>query len=428
MAKVLYQKTGDGELEKIMASMEDGDKAEIKRLFGEFTETDMGEAVDTIARLADKYPDNDDLKMLLAKEYFITSEFDIAEKLYRELAKKNPKDPEIHAEIGKTYTARGEYHKAIAEYEKAEKSDAFLPYYYGMYARTLDEVGNEKRARELYHKEIEHLITAGDMYDEVFLDGCYQQIIELDVRIGSAELKADVEAYKDFLQKMSSTDQIRDHLSDLIVGLSQMLGNKWIRNIFMDFVKHVDEKGYLKEYPNCITISSAYTSYESWLYNEDPEIGKVVYTFLKSSAIVDIENDPEYEEMEEDLPEKITFVTYKWIICHEYETLKNQLLRVKELYPHTYRRFGDLIEQIESRDRSELLAELEKECVEVGEVNNPEKLHGELEAFVKIQMKDTQRTTIVTNGAGPYRNKNKILPNDPCPCGSGKKYKKCCGR
>ena len=24
--------------------------------------------------------------------------------------------------------------------------------------------------------------------------------------------------------------------------------------------------------------------------------------------------------------------------------------------------------------------------------------------------------------------KKKIYPNDPCPCGSGKKYKKCCGR
>ncbi|MDR2190782.1 MAG: SEC-C domain-containing protein [Candidatus Peribacteria bacterium] len=22
----------------------------------------------------------------------------------------------------------------------------------------------------------------------------------------------------------------------------------------------------------------------------------------------------------------------------------------------------------------------------------------------------------------------KIRPNDPCPCGSGKKYKKCCGK
>ncbi|MEE3395221.1 MAG: SEC-C metal-binding domain-containing protein, partial [Candidatus Onthomonas sp.] len=28
----------------------------------------------------------------------------------------------------------------------------------------------------------------------------------------------------------------------------------------------------------------------------------------------------------------------------------------------------------------------------------------------------------------PIRKAKKIGPNDPCPCGSGKKYKKCCGR
>ena len=26
------------------------------------------------------------------------------------------------------------------------------------------------------------------------------------------------------------------------------------------------------------------------------------------------------------------------------------------------------------------------------------------------------------------RQTQKIYPNDPCPCGSGKKYKQCCGR
>ena len=28
----------------------------------------------------------------------------------------------------------------------------------------------------------------------------------------------------------------------------------------------------------------------------------------------------------------------------------------------------------------------------------------------------------------PVRRENKVGRNDPCPCGSGKKYKKCCGR
>ena len=29
---------------------------------------------------------------------------------------------------------------------------------------------------------------------------------------------------------------------------------------------------------------------------------------------------------------------------------------------------------------------------------------------------------------GTVMSEKKIYPNDPCPCGSGKKYKKCCGR
>ena len=29
---------------------------------------------------------------------------------------------------------------------------------------------------------------------------------------------------------------------------------------------------------------------------------------------------------------------------------------------------------------------------------------------------------------GAVVKEKKVYPNDPCPCGSGKKYKKCCGR
>ena len=34
----------------------------------------------------------------------------------------------------------------------------------------------------------------------------------------------------------------------------------------------------------------------------------------------------------------------------------------------------------------------------------------------------------VINGGGTVIKGRKIGPNEPCPCGSGKKYKKCCGR
>ena len=39
----------------------------------------------------------------------------------------------------------------------------------------------------------------------------------------------------------------------------------------------------------------------------------------------------------------------------------------------------------------------------------------------KALYKEQKKSTTVVN-EGP-----KVFPNDPCPCGSGKKYKKCCG-
>ncbi|MDO4470357.1 MAG: Rho termination factor N-terminal domain-containing protein [Bacillota bacterium] len=43
---------------------------------------------------------------------------------------------------------------------------------------------------------------------------------------------------------------------------------------------------------------------------------------------------------------------------------------------------------------------------------------------------DVIQTTMFPNelNGGPIRAEKKIYPNDPCPCGSGKKYKKCCGK
>ena len=32
------------------------------------------------------------------------------------------------------------------------------------------------------------------------------------------------------------------------------------------------------------------------------------------------------------------------------------------------------------------------------------------------------------NPSDPVKIEQRARPNDPCPCGSGKKYKKCCGR
>ena len=56
-----------------------------------------------------------------------------------------------------------------------------------------------------------------------------------------------------------------------------------------------------------------------------------------------------------------------------------------------------------------------KEAIKIAKENNDNELVYSLEGY--------QYLTEV-----PYNNKIKIGRNDPCPCNSGKKYKKCCGK
>jgi preprotein translocase subunit SecA len=46
----------------------------------------------------------------------------------------------------------------------------------------------------------------------------------------------------------------------------------------------------------------------------------------------------------------------------------------------------------------------------------------------EYQAKETKNVSGVSEEVQTIRNKNKVGRNDPCPCGSGKKYKKCHGK
>ena len=53
----------------------------------------------------------------------------------------------------------------------------------------------------------------------------------------------------------------------------------------------------------------------------------------------------------------------------------------------------------------------------------------ELEEWKPIYDEETRkRLYLEQKQSGTVKKAKKIYPNDPCPCGSGKKYKNCCGR
>jgi uncharacterized protein YecA (UPF0149 family) len=51
---------------------------------------------------------------------------------------------------------------------------------------------------------------------------------------------------------------------------------------------------------------------------------------------------------------------------------------------------------------------------------------GLMNAYEYFRKKDREDDLRV-DAPEPLRNASKVGRNDPCPCGSGKKYKRCCG-
>lgn len=82
------------------------------------------------------------------------------------------------------------------------------------------------------------------------------------------------------------------------------------------------------------------------------------------------------------------------------------------------------------RDMDDLCRELSDEFETIGESDKASYL---AERYEQEKKKDTERLAKFLKYKGLAGGKlsvytgGKIYPNEPCPCGSGKKYKKCCG-
>ncbi|MDD5935184.1 MAG: SEC-C domain-containing protein [Clostridiales bacterium] len=101
--------------------------------------------------------------------------------------------------------------------------------------------------------------------------------------------------------------------------------------------------------------------------------------------------------------------------------------------------FRDIIEElyqkikkgVHFRNMDDLCRELSDEFNTIGELDKSDYL---AEKYELERTKETARLAGFLKNIG-FENKKlgsfegkKIYPNDPCPCGSGKKYKKCCAR
>ena len=132
---------------------------------------------------------------------------------------------------------------------------------------------------------------------------------------------------------------------------------------------------------------------------------------------------------------------YEKLLTEPVEVEKGTVAELAEKYGMDVVRFGGFLDGInESLKGYENPIDTMEEDTEVKIEIDPEKLYYNMvEAKATWLYELPQWDAILTpekrkelyksqKASGTVRKAKKIFPNDPCPCGSGKKYKKCCGK
>ena len=393
-------------------------------LYSEYEE-DYGKAAEICSEILAKDPDNVDALMILGRAQLSERNYEAAEQSFRELLEKEPDKNFARISHGICFHALGRYQEAIRELQKADpEEEEHHPFYYSTLGDCYENTGNRLKAREAYRAEIAWWERTGEPASPENVDGCFCNLIYLDAALYLPELPEDLDLYKRFLEKAEMTDALKDHLTSNIAYWSTLLTVPVFRGLFVDFVKNVEEAGYLADSPGYYIIDDAYRAEESYRYHEDKKVDAFMESFL-SAEISSQSEDSKREDL-------ATRLGHEWYMSRCADEYAENFLYVAEHYPYTYKQTVTFLDQLQTfgpeKIRERILDRLEEEkLVQAG--TDRQVIADELDQVCQTLRNTKKQPVYLAEGAVTYkRNTKKIMPNDPCPCGSGKKYKKCHGR
>lgn len=385
------------------------------------------------------------VRLIMGLAYMCNNEMNAAKNVFLDLVQDDPDDPEARRYLGYAHHGLMEFRDAVRELKRLYPESITEPHFLSVYGDSLQYTGHQKEAREIFRQDVEQFYMNPENYDPGTISGTFQSLLTLDVRLANGKYPEDLQSYYDFLDGSEMTDEMQSYLSGTIASLSTLMEYKWYQPLFRQLVDHIEQKQYIRKPEYASVVESARISLESYDYHEDPQVNMLVEEFLNSYySYTYAKNDHELNKQEDILSEKqkeneenvlrsmeIKARTFEWNMAGYYPEHREELEYVKKQYPHIYALVEPFLEQLKE-DPEKVQEELLQELYQFNRGGySKETFQNALEsAFQKlVNETENERNKVVHGGYTPYkRGHAKIGRNDPCPCGSGKKYKNCCGR
>lgn len=268
----------------------------------------------------------------------------------------------------------------------------------------------------------------GNEQVKIVLARVFPNVLCMDVEMENKKYQQHLSQYYTFLDGIEMNELMQEYIVETLIRLCELMENAWYRPLFREFVEHIERQGYLTEEVYKETLASAYASLESYDYYGDGKVSLLAKTILKLGydKTYTIQNVA-LESMKNRLT--IDVLTNAWYLTQYYEANEEEFSYIAQKYPYSYRLIADLVKDIKTDSNQKAESLLEELMEYVSEGTTREQLTEVLtKSYEDLLAKEAKPQTVYA-GRGSYRRSSeKIGRNDPCPCGSGKKYKYCCGR
>lgn len=268
----------------------------------------------------------------------------------------------------------------------------------------------------------------GNEQVKIILARVFPSVLRMDVETENKKYQEHLSQYYTFLDSIEMNELMQEYIVETLIRLCELMENAWYRPLFREFVEHIERQGYLTEEVYKETLASAYASLESYDYYGDSKVSLLAKTILKLGydKTYTIQNVA-LESMKNRL--QLDVRMNAWYLTRYYENHEEEFSYIAQKYPYSYRLIADLVKDIKTDASKKAEAVLEELMDHVMEGTTKEQLLEVLTKSYEDLMAKEAKPQAVYAGRGSYRRSSeKIGRNDPCPCGSGKKYKYCCGK
>lgn len=364
----------------------------------------VGEAIHLLERVIEAYPDFSVVNSLLGDAYLKNENSGKAIRIFEELVAKEPNNAGFTGKLAHAYSMRGWHKKAIEKYHRALSLDEDnISLWLGLidcYLKAKDLT----KAKETAYKGLEVSNKKG--WDNLQL---YYYIIQIDV------FSQDIISMKKHLEEMKNKAAEKEEEK---ANVAWFLAN---------ISKTIQIFGLYEE--SAATINAAFE-----LRPDDEELEKIKKEIDSQYAVL-----TELNKLKKDssinglLAEMLDFELHKcddkdcldckvmqflfeMDVIVDIETFRKEILQLKNSYPELYKIKKEFFDYVLNRKKEAYLFDTYQKKYQKYKKLYPDKLGFEDDEGEEYKPQPYKRP-------GP-----KIGRNDPCPCGSGKKYKKCCGR